>query len=780
MTSVTGTAEDAPPRIKFTVPSFGPDPGNHDHVASGVSRRIQNRLRPSVYSRKHVRVQAAPGTAHQPVSASSSVYLGSFTPRRSRASFGDSPGSPTPNGSVAPSPRASMSYLQLDRLLQDLNVDLETYGVEELRDGFFDGAFHRPARKTNDNLMQSVEETLPASFYKADPLSVQNFLPKQWHEIKGVVRRVITTRAGVKLTKSFLAFFIAYVICLVDVTANWLGRYNYIIALSALINHPGRTVGAQIDGTLSTIIGTASGLGWGAFALWLSDSTSTAAAGYGGILAAFLLLFMAIIAALRSVSTYQPPFSATPSLTLLKYFIRLYQLVLCAGMAISYTCLADTSEQIRWKKLFDYAIPWLLGQAISLLICCVVFPDAGARPLAVSLHAAFDVMKQSLVLPRPDDITTRRKLAFTFVNLSQAYRDLVLDISITRFQPADVMSLRNLMQGVIRSLLSLKTTTDLFDDFGAVGRVENIETGGEAVINIDGPQRLTPLQRTSTGQQAIKLIASRLADPTKNLLASMKTALVRSDAVLLSMSGYRRYLGPPESVSSDILSALTSIRNAMIAFDEQDDCLLESPKLPSTYSDYPEVVDLFLFVNPVRQAATNIEALVVKVMEMQGRHSGWRLQFPSYPFSKSLQRTNNQVRHDRGGVTAGFFFRSQQQLSKAMQEMQTSKFKPRSRDYPEEPVGVPLKSSQSTSTYEEGEDVAMDRDQPMSGSARRRYRAWLALKRLQGFEARFALKVALVTSLLSVPAWLSSSRGWWNLHESWWAVVMVWVMMHPR
>lgn len=674
-----------------------------------------------------------------------------------------------------------MSYLQLDRLLQDLNVDLETYGVEELRDGFFDGAFNRPAQNHGDDLMESAEETLPDSFYQRDSLSLRYFLPKQWHELRGVVRRVTTTRAGVKLTKSFLAFFVAYIICLVDVSADWLGRYNYIIALSALINHPGRTVGAQLDGTLSTIIGTASGLGWGAFALWLSDSSAAAAAGYGGILAAFLLLFMATIAAIRSVSVMFTFLHCFPTqLTSLQYYIRLYQLVLCAGIAISYTCLADTSEQIHWRKLFNYAIPWLLGQAISLIICCVVFPDAGARPLAVSLHAAFDVMQQSLVLPRPDDIMARRKLAFTFVNLSQAYRDLVLDISITRFQPGDIKSLRNLMQGVIRSLLSLKTTTELFDDYEGNASVESLGTNGEAVINVDGPQRLTPLVRTSTSQQAVKLIASRLAYPTKNLLSCMETALARCDAVLLSMSGYRQYLGPPESVSSDILSALTSIRKAMIAFDEEDGHLLESPKLPATYSDYPEVVELFLFVNPVRQAATSVEVLVVKVIEMQQRQSGWRLHFPSYPLSKSLQRTNNQVRHDRGGVTAGFFFRSQQQLSKAMQEMQTSRFRPRSRDYTKGSVGGPLQSRQSAGTYEEDADVAMDRNQPISRSARRRYRVWLALARLQGFEARFALKAALVTSLLSVPAWLSSSRGWWNMYESWWAVVMVWVMMHPR
>jgi uncharacterized membrane protein len=163
--------------------------------------------------------------------------------------------------------------------------------------------------------MKMARETLPQAFEKSNPLSPSKFFPKQWHEMKGVFWRVTTTRAGIKLTKSFSAFFIAYILCLVPVINDWLGRYSYVMVLSTIINHPGRTCGAMLDGVLLTVLGTAAGLGWGAFALWLSDSTTVAADGYGGILATFLLLFMGIIAAVRT------------------YFIRSYQMVLCAGIA---------------------------------------------------------------------------------------------------------------------------------------------------------------------------------------------------------------------------------------------------------------------------------------------------------------------------------------------------------------------------------------------------------------------------------------------------------------
>jgi hypothetical protein len=682
--------------------------------------------------------------------------------------------------------------------LTELNLDLETYGVEELRDGFFDASFLKPARVDHEDLMKDAEYTLPIAFKKKNPLSLQNFLPKQWHEIKGVIRNVATTRSGIKLTKSFLAFFVAYILCLVPVIRVWLGRYSYIMVFSTIINHPGRTVGAQIDGTFLTIVGTATGLGWGALALWISDSTSTAQRGYGGILATFLVLFMGTVAALRS------------------YYIRLYQLVLCAGIAVSYTCLAETSEHIAWRKLFDYGIPWVFGQAICLLICCSIFPDAGARPLAVALHDAFGTMQDGLVLPQPDNLYLHRRLAWTFVNLSQAYRDLVLDISITRFQPSDVMSLRNLMQAVIRSLLSLKMETHLFDDFeqslaqkraaeeshprSSEINTESVQpssgilpsdTGhapfkdpvadGDVVIDVEKKKRPS-IFRTGSEERVVKLVADKLSDPTSKLLSCMRSSLASCDAVLMDISGYRKFLGPPESVSSDILRSLTKIRKAIIRYDQEEEFLMDNPALPPTYSDHPDVVELFLFVHPIRQAASSTEALLVKVMEMQQRHRGCRIYLPSYPFAKALNRTNSQVRHDRGGVTAGFYFRSQTQLAKTMKGM-ANVYKPLPRQIGPHEKDDPKDEVTRTDTigkYEEEEDVAMSSGSKASKQKRFRYRLWIVLHRLQGFETRFALKVAITTSLLSIPAWLDQSRGWWNENESWWVVVFVWIMSHPR
>ncbi len=116
--------------------------------------------------------------------------------------------------------------------------------MTELRDGFCDALFLNPRPADKEELLARAERTLPQAFQDGHgPLSMRDFLPQQWHDVKDVFRRVVTTRAGIKLAKSFTAFFTAYALCLVPWVRAWLGRYNYIMVVSAIVSHSGRTVG---------------------------------------------------------------------------------------------------------------------------------------------------------------------------------------------------------------------------------------------------------------------------------------------------------------------------------------------------------------------------------------------------------------------------------------------------------------------------------------------------------------------------------------------------------
>ncbi|KAI1403924.1 hypothetical protein F4819DRAFT_495116 [Hypoxylon fuscum] len=658
--------------------------------------------------------------------------------------------------SQAPHPAVSQRSMTSD----DKHYANNSYGVTELRDGFFDAVFLPPEELDFQDLMKQAELTLPYAFRKKNPLSIRKFLPRQCHEIKGVVRRVTTTRAGIRLLKSFLAFFIAYILCLIPPVQTRLGgRYCYITVISTILNHPGRTLGAQVDGTILTILGTATGLGWGAFGLWVSTATATARIGYGGVLAVFLFLYIFIIACLRS------------------YYIRTYQAVICAGIAISYTCLAEVSAtEVSWSKLLAYGLPWLTGQAISLVICCTVVPDAGARPLAVALHQAFAVMLDGLGLTRLESLRTRRRLTQTFVSMSQAYRDLVIDFSITLFDPKDVQTLRNLIQGVIRALLSLNSETKIFDEpenTSGINESRDRPMPDEFVVDIDEKPRTS---ESDERRKLIQFVSSNLAEPTEKLLWSMKSALQSCDAVLMEMCGHRQYLGPPKDVSNDVPGSLVKLRRRIIEFGNCQDDVLASDTLPPTYAESPEVVKLFAYCRPVHQAATAVEALLVKVNEMQQRSPKYpKFHLPGYPFWKAIHRSNAQVRHDRGGVTAGSYFKSFSDIAVIIQKIKSRDFQPLPRKGDESTdKDKDHDTSYATMTADELEDDWSVKKNHV------RHEIWGFLHRLQGFETRFGLKTAAITSLLSIPAWLPQNHFWWDGYEVWWGVVMAWLIMSPR
>ncbi|KAI0969561.1 hypothetical protein F4678DRAFT_163883 [Xylaria arbuscula] len=626
----------------------------------------------------------------------------------------------------------------------------KTYGINERRDGFFDAYFLPPDDVDNQNLMNHAEKTLPLVFRKKNPLSLTHFFPRQCHAARNIARRVVTTRSGIKLLKSFLGFFITYILCLVPAVRARFGRYAYIMVISAILNHPGRTLGAQVDGAWLTILGTATGLGWGAFGLWISVATATARVGFGGILALFLFIHIFIIACLRS------------------YYIRTYQFVICAGIAVSYTCLAEiSSTEVTWFKLLSYGVPWLIGQAVSLVVCSVVAPDAGSRALAVGIHQILSIMVDAIP-PVQDSVRVRRRLSLAFVSMSQIYRDLVIDFSITTLSPEDVLTLRNSIQGVIRSILSLKTETKLLDfptsDASCQDHPSH-ENCPEVVIEMEKNSETS--ERTEA-EGIERFVTDSLATPTKKLLHSMKSSLQSCDAVLMDMCGHRRYLGPPYDISNDIYTALVDLRKQITTFHTRQEDVLASNRLPRASSRFPEVVKSFAFCLSLHQAACSIESLVAQLNELRERQPTYpRFHLPSYPFWKATHRTNAQVRHDRGGVTAGSYFRSFTDIDKIIKNIRTRDFQPTAQK-------ASLDTSPATTTTDNLSNSSK------SEETRLRYRIWAAIHRLQGFETRFGLKTALVTSLLAVPAYLMDSNPLWNKYDAWWSVVIGWLIMGPR
>lgn len=323
--------------------------------------------------------------------------------------------------------------------------------------------------------------------------------------------------------------------------------------------------------------------------------------------------------------------------------------------------------------------------------------------------------------------------------------------------------------------MAITPNTNLFEKIDYTS-----EVGSKGhVVAIDVQKPVEPVHFNQS-DQGLQIVTDTLAQPTRRLLDSIVNCINSLDMAIMAIGGYSNSSHSSNETTPDLLQILEQLRTSMSTFDLADDALIGHPGLPQTYAGRPDIVEIFLFVHPIRQVAEKVEAVLVKVLEIQQERQGWRINLPSYPWSKSLLRTNAQVRHDRGGLTAAFYFRSKRMLDRTMADLRSKVYIPRIRTQAVEGASNSADMQKSViGKYEEEKKVGLE-DRNVSHRVRFRYEVWKLMHRSQGFESRFALKVTAVTALISIPAWLPQSSDWWNSNESWWAVVTAWTMMHPR
>lgn len=349
------------------------------------------------------------------------------------------------------------------------------------------------------------------------------------------------------------------------------------------------------------------------------------------------------------------------------------------------------------------------------------------------------------------------------VNLSEAFRDMRMELTISPFIPNDIGQLRNILQAIIRDLMAIDPASNLFVvPSPASSSNPEVDDGSEqVVIDIDTPahERLDPLSETQLS--ALELVRSTLAGPARELIDAMSESLAACDLDLMDIGGYRQ-LSTHSNITCEtgLQETHQRLTAAMVAFDQADVSLIDHPVLPNSYSKHPELVRIFLFVHPLRQTADAVDNLAKKVIDMgsSSEAKSVKIFLPSYPWKKALYRTNPQVRHDRGGVTANYYFRSKKEIDNMLGGAATPR---------------PSTSGITTDKTLESSAIGLEH-------TTERYRVWRVIHRLQGFEARFAIKLTVVTVFLSLPVWLNSSQTWYSRNASWWSVMTAWFMMHPR
>lgn len=363
------------------------------------------------------------------------------------------------------------------------------------------------------------------------------------------------------------------------------------------------------------------------------------------------------------------------------------------------------------------------------------------------------------------------------MDMSLAYRDMRIDIIITRFRPRDVKNLRNLVQAVVRALLSMETETNLFEDWDDSTHSSVEITVADPEVPSNTNQVTFKDDSSSTREEEVedvsRKVAKTLSGPTREVLDCMTEGIKRCHAAIMDITGYRAQLGPPPEVSSEIVPVQLRMKEALSAFDAAETALLLSGDLPESFSNHSETVQLFVFARHVRETAASITNLLVKVHEIYLNSGRKKFNFPTYPLRKAMYRTNAQIRHEHGGVTAGTYQATFAEIAYLLESNKSQEHRPEGRQgY--EPIAV-----SKVESWHPNMDASMA-NEPATKRDKLGYKVWTILHRLQGFESRYALKAAILTSVLSIPAWLPGDKGWWDYYEAWWGVCMGFIMLHPR
>jgi hypothetical protein len=660
----------------------------------------------------------------------SSSYINSLGPDTESPHLGHSRNNslqPQPPGS--PFLYASFSQNHLEALLgQNDEPVRETFGVEELRNGFFDAVFvprtlierlaYNAVKAAADDAADSaVDET------SAGATDLKKMINRAVNSMRKLVHLFLRIHSFgcPPFAKAFMAYMVCYILCLVKVVGNWLGQYCYFMCLAAILHHAGHSSGNQLEITAQTIIGGALGLGWGALAVYVSSSTSVANNGYGGILAAFTIVIVAITAWFRAS------------------FIRLYHGIIAFSYIFISTTIFETGElPHNWRLLWDIGIPYLMGVLLVLLVNLMVMPDFGHTSI---LNAFSDLLVECRTFIHDvntgevDDISDKvDQLNAVSMELSLVFREMCNEVTISTLHRNEALDLRNKLQV-------------------CVGRLRII-TSPEFLI--EGVPDLP----------AYLLLKDAFVQPSRQMIKQIHDSFKNCELYFSYLHGVTP---ETEGISFfDVLDndyvTLKTLQNQLITSYRD---FSQSQDLSDSHLQNPKVVDMLLYVHYLSDACHAYMEFLSTVRHLSTKKRSWKFSFIKYPLERFLKINTRQTAHDRGGQSAFYFFHTMRDVQTVFKKI----------------ANIP----NAINTRDDGSDATFDSHKLDSGilnvsnrDLSIRHRIWAVLHRLQQHETRFALRTSITILLLCLPAYINSSRGWYNKYDVWIAPLIALVVLHPR
>ncbi|CCF58620.1 hypothetical protein KAFR_0F00230 [Kazachstania africana CBS 2517] len=618
--------------------------------------------------------------------------------------------------------------------------ELIDYKFEELRDGFFTGLFANPESPMDTNLpLPPKSEELSKSYFIKSHRKV--FL----HQL---------TKKYTEIFKYFLAYLIAYILCVIHPVGNWLGdEYRYFIPLAVLLHHPARNVGVQLEITLESLIGGIFGVGWSSLAWYVSTSRGPAIRFQGALL--FLSMMLALL-----ISTW-----------LRNFYKRLLYPSLTFGISIIYfhsVQIVKNKTDLNWRLYREFSLSYIVGMLISLSVNILIFPQSGNTELLNNFDKALFKIKDFLmgIVDKSScsdkealDILRKRMINSLNINLTEANRDFSNQFSLSKFDKASLRSFRNSLTMIGSTLRILPLNHILFNAKELEQLYLSINSHSSSAESVSAKKRHS---FQNHDDNPIEILKTLFSGEVFALILEIIAVLDQiSNIIKLTKNGST--VNGATSVLDDRMQKL-KIKSAR--FDSAYKRFTKNKQFSNNLLYDDTYVNVFLFIKYVRTAAYQVEKIASSCKKLT-INTHWRVVPPHYPFRRAMNRLPKECSIDDGSFGFSRYLETKFDVEDIFQKV----YNAYTSKHTYERVNEVISSSRAI----DHEDFNFHTtENPF------RFKLWKLSTVLTGAEMQWSLKLVFVLTFTCLPGWLDESYHWYEKYHCWWTPIIIYILAHNK
>ncbi|SMN21350.1 similar to Saccharomyces cerevisiae YDL231C BRE4 Zinc finger protein containing five transmembrane domains [Maudiozyma saulgeensis] len=687
-------------------------------------------------------------------------------------------GSPRKHRSNINSPQmseVSLSQLKLDDMTTEKDWNkLDDFHLEELRDGFFDATYTRPKRviSPEDSVgsAKSNQNLKPSKIINNTPAIVKDIYSKSIQDWK-------------QLLKFFLAYLIAMIICVIHPAGKWIGhKYRYFMPISVILHHPARNVGVQLEMTIESCVGLVFGLGWSSLAWYVSTATGPTASHQGGI------LFQSLVMALWS------------AIWVKAYYNRLFYLCQSFGITILFTHTVDLvfdASELKWILFRDFALSYVFGILLSLIISAFIFPTNGNAKMIQTLDDTVNSIKGFLMTlvdkGKYNDIeyiSSAQKNMTNHLNvkLSLVYRDFLNQFTIFNFKASSLKRLRDSLTVISSPLRVIPIHQRLFDNqllerlYQEVDdHKHDLEESGEKYDTDAIPSgyitgTFTPvsgvpnlphhLLSNSTNDFYINILKKKFARNTLHLILEMIIVIDKISQLLQLYKKRRHSKNEIEEAKGNLHHYRMKLQKMIFNVDTSYNNFIESNLFSEDIIKDFECVDIFLFIRYSRSSAKHLLKVLDEAINLD-TDSKMRISTPKLSAFRTLHRLPDQCLMDQGLGRSLLYFETKKDVDEIFERSYNS--------YTSRHVYNRKNDTLPSTRAIDHTDFNFHTTQNST-----RFKLWEFTKLLSGREMKWTLKCLICIIFLCLPTWLPESYRWYEEFQCWWAPLMFFILNHNK